>query len=256
MVESLYNGGLTDIEVTSFVHPKYVPHMADAEQVFIGTKHLADFGVLVPNQRGFDRAKEVGAEKFNVFFSSSNEFNQRNLGKNFEQVYPDLLTMLEDIDTKNVRAYISCAFGCPFEGMPKDHELKEIMVKADAIADTIVLCDTIGTAHPLRMVHTLDMTRTLDAEVALHLHERDDAHANILSNVHTAADWGGTKFDASIAGLGGCPFIPGSGSNLSTNKLINWGYDNGYDTGVELSELSEITHWLSDKSKKINKLLC
>ena len=72
MVESLYNGGLTDIEVTSFVHPKYVPHMADAEQVFIGTKHLADFGVLVPNQRGFDRAKEVGAEKFNVFFSSSN----------------------------------------------------------------------------------------------------------------------------------------------------------------------------------------
>ena len=106
------------MEITSFVHPKRVPNMADAEEVFLNTKELADFGVLIPNQRGFERAKALGAKKFNVFFSPSNEFNYRNLGKTLEETYIGLEKMLEDEDRKNIRAYISCAFGCPFTGKP------------------------------------------------------------------------------------------------------------------------------------------
>ena len=251
MIESLHQGGLENIEVTSFVHPKYVPQMADAEAVFNGTKHIANFDVLIPNKRGYDRAKAIGVENFNVFFSSSDEFNIRNLGRKFNALYPNIKNMLKDEDKENIRAYISCAFGCPFEGSPKEHKLLDIIRKADEIADTIVLCDTIGVSHPTRMHQTLNLTKGIDANIALHLHESAEHNTNILSNVHAAIDWGVTHFDASIAGLGGCPFIPGSGSNLSTNKLINWGYNNGYDAGIELSNLEDITHWILNRQRKI-----
>tara|TARA_R110002167_G_scaffold65864_15_gene186457 strand:- start:303 stop:1184 length:882 start_codon:yes stop_codon:yes gene_type:complete len=247
MVSQLHNAGLKNIEVTSFVHPKMVPHLADAEKVFEGTKHLGKLDALIPNRKGFERAKKVGVENFNVFFSQSNEFNLRNLGKNLDKVYPEFVDMLEDVDKANVRAYISCAFGCPFEGVPKEHKLKEAIEMATELADTVVLCDTVGMAHPTKIKQTLELTRGIDAEVALHLHKRKNSGMDILANVESALDWGVNNFDASIGGLGGCQFIPYSGNNLSTNNLISWADDNNYETGIELNDLMEITNWVWKK---------
>lgn len=247
MVSQLHKAGLKNIEVTSFVHPRMVPHLADAEAVFEGTKHLGKLDALIPNRKGFERAKKVGVENFNVFFSQSNEFNRRNLGKNLDRVYPEFVDMLEDVDKANVRAYISCAFGCPFEGAPKEHKLKEAIEMATELADTVVLCDTIGEGHPTKIKRTLELTRGIDAEVALHLHHRKDKNTNIFANVAAALDWGVNNFDASIGGLGGCQFIPYSGNNLSTNELINWADNNGYETGIELNDLIEINNWILKK---------
>lgn len=229
------------MEIGSFVHPKYVPSMADSADVFLQTRDLGDFDVLIPNQKGFDNAQNVGVKNFNVFFSPSKEFNRRNLNRSLEEKFHELDNMLVDVDRNNVRAYISCAFGCPFEGKPKEHELKNAILKADYLAETVVLCDTIGVAHPTHMLHTLELTRGIDANVALHLHENKNSYRDIFQNVKVALDWGVNIFDSSINGLGGCPFIPGSGGNLSTNQLINWSHDNGYETGIDTKELSYVT---------------
>ena len=244
MIEQLYNANLKNIEVASFVHPKLVPNMADAEDVFKKTKHLDNFGVLVPNQKGFDRAKNIGVKKFNLFLSPSDEFNIRNLGKKLDDIYPEVKDMTQDVNRDDIKAYISCAFGCPFTRKPSEYKLRDIFKKVHNITDNIVLCDTIGATHP---------TLTL----SLHLHERKGKKRDMFDNVKAAIDWGVTDFDASIAGLGGCPFIPDSGNNLSTNELIEWSIKNNYETGIELTDLSELTDWLTYKKSPIksnNKL--
>ena len=131
LIKELYSAGLTQMEIGSFVHPKYVPNMADSKEVFLQTKEIADFDVLIPNQKGFDNAKEIGVKNFNVFFSPSKEFNMRNLNRSLEEKFSELDDMLIEVDRSNVRAYVSCAFGCPFEGKPKEHVLKDAMFKAD-----------------------------------------------------------------------------------------------------------------------------
>lgn len=247
MIESLYKAGLKEMEITSFVHPKLVPQMSDAKEVFEKTKGIGDFDVLIPNKKGLDNAKEIGAENFNVFFSVSNSFNQRNLRKNLDEIYSELHSMLEDINRENIRVYISCAFGCPIENKPKEKDLVNAIEKATILGKEIVLCDTIGVAHPTQILQTLELTRKVDSEIALHLHQNKEIKRDIFSNVKAAVDWGVDKFDSSIAGLGGCPFIPKSGSNLSTNKLIQWAYDNNYETNIELEDLNEITEWVKNK---------
>ncbi len=250
MISELYKAGLTNMEVTSFVNPKYVPKMSDAKEVFNSTKHLSDFDVLIPNQKGFDDAKKVGAKNFNVFFSPSEEFNKRNLNRNLEEKFQELDNMLIDTDRKNVRAYISCAFGCPFEGRPSEYALKNAMLKADYLAETVVLCDTIGAAHPTQILQTLQMTKGLDAKIALHLHQNKKIRTDIFANVKSALDWGVNIFDSSINGLGGCPFIPNSGGNLSTNQLINWAEINGYETSVDVDKLRYISSYVRDLEYK------
>ncbi|UVF62591.1 hypothetical protein QKV95_gp114 [Poseidoniales virus YSH_150918] len=247
MIDSLYKAGLREMEITSFVHPKLVPQMADAKEVFQQTKHINNFDVLIPNKKGLDNAKEVGAKNFNVFFSVSDSFNQRNLNKKLNEIHAELYSMLEDVDRENVRVYISCAFGCPIEGKPKENDLQNAIQRASTLGKEIVLCDTIGVAHPTQMLQTLELTKKEDCEIALHLHQNKEIKRDIFSNVKAAVDWGVDKFDSSIAGLGGCPFIPKSGSNLSTNKLIQWAYDNNCEMKVELENLNEITEWVKNK---------
>jgi len=258
LIERLAKAGIQNIEVGAMVNPEKVPNMADSAKVYEQISHLEPFcnlGVLIPNKRGLDRAKEVGASKFNVFFSPSDEFNIRNLGNTLDLAYPSIKNMLEDENRDNIRAYISCAFGCPFEGMPNEVKLMNVLKKADEIANEIVLCDTIGVCHPTRMVQTLELTKRLDSSISLHLHNRKNGDTNIFSNVKAAVEWGITDFDSSIAGLGGCPFIPNSGSNLSTNQLIHWADNNGYDTGVDLYDLAELTDWLTYKNNRMEILI-
>ncbi len=239
LIHRLYDVGLKQMEITSFVHPKYVPNMADAEEVFQATRDIDNFAVLVPNQRGMDRAKAAGAEKVNVFFSASDSFNQANLGKNMDEIVGELDSMLQDTDTKNVRAYVSCAFGAPNESV-NERKVLEAMQAAQHMGDTVVLCDTVGKAHPSIIYRTLELSRHIDADIALHLHHRKDKKDNMFANIQTALEWGITEFDTSIGGLGGCPFVHGSGSNLSTNDMVRFLDKMGYETGLDIVELNEI----------------
>ena len=239
LIHRLYDVGLKQMEITSFVHPKYVPNMADAEEVFQATRDIDNFAVLVPNQRGMDRAKAAGAEKVNVFFSASDSFNQANLGKNMDEIVGELDSMLQNTDTKNVRAYVSCAFGAPNESV-NERKVLEAMQAAQHMGDTVVLCDTVGKAHPSIIYRTLELSRHIDADIALHLHHRKDKKDNMFANIQTALEWGITEFDTSIGGLGGCPFVHGSGSNLSTNDMVRFLDRMGYETGLDIVELNEI----------------
>tara|TARA_R100000353_G_scaffold68121_1_gene52891 strand:+ start:165 stop:1010 length:846 start_codon:yes stop_codon:yes gene_type:complete len=250
LVESLFHAGLDEMEVASFVNPKYVPQMAGSKEVFSQTKHLGDFGTLIPNQRGFDDAKSLGVSKFNVFFSTCEEFNRRNLNRSFDEKYLELESMLEEVDQSDVRVYVSCAFGSPFSGLPDEHKLRDVVEKASHLSDEVVLCDTVGTCHPTLMLRTLELVKDVDATLALHLHENKNG-SKIMSNVEAAVRWGVTKFDASVAGLGGCPFIPGSGKNLSTNEFIKWANNNNYETGIEIDSLEEITQLLNRKKMEV-----
>ena len=244
MIESLHRAGLENIEVTSFVHPKRVPNLADAENVVERTKGLADFGVLVPNLKGFERAKEVGATRFNVCFSPSEEFNVRNWGKRLDLLYAEYAKMLNGVDKENVRVYVSCAFGCPYEGLPNEYKMLRVLKMASELGNTVVLCDTVGACYPSKLLQTLELTRGLPVEIALHLHEGAN---DMFRNVEAAIEWGVTTFDASVGGLGGCPFMPNSGNNLSTNRLIEWAHSRGYQTGVNLAELTRLANWLENK---------
>ena len=214
LINDLYDAGLTEIEITSFVHPKRVPNLADAENVVVGTKELADFGVLVPNLKGFERAKSVGVKKFNVCFSTSEEFNVRNWGKTLNELYDEYFLMLKN------------------EKM------------ASNLGDTVVLCDTVGVCYPSKLLQTLELTKSLPVTVALHLHEGKN---DMFRSVDAAVGWGITTFDGSIAGLGGCPFMLNSGNNLSTNKLISWADSRGYQTGVDLAAIDKLAYWLKGK---------
>jgi hydroxymethylglutaryl-CoA lyase len=239
LIHRLYDAGLKQMEITSFVHPKYVPNMADAEEVFQATRDIDNFAVLVPNQRGMDRAKVAGAEKVNVFFSASDSFNQANLRKNMNEIVGELDSMLQDTDTKNVRAYVSCAFGAPNESV-NERKVLEAMQAAQHMGDTVVLCDTVGKAHPSIIHRILELSRHIDADIALHLHHRKNKRDNMFANIQTALEWGITEFDTSIGGLGGCPFVHGSGSNLSTNDMVRFLDRMGYETGLDIAELNEI----------------
>ena len=244
LINDLYDAGLTEIEITSFVHPKRVPNLADAENVVVGTKGLADFGVLVPNLKGFERAKDVGATRFNVCFSPSEEFNVRNWGKRLDVLYAEYAEMLNGVDKENVRVYVSCAFGCPYEGLPNEYKMLRVLKMASELGNTVVLCDTVGACYPSKLLQTLELTRGLPVEIALHLHEGAN---DMFRNVEAAIEWGVTTFDASVGGLGGCPFMPNSGNNLSTNRLIEWAHSRGYQTGVNLAELTRLANWLKNK---------
>ena len=152
--------------------------------------------------------------------------------------------MLKEEKRENVRVYVSCAFGCPYEGLPNEYKMLKVLKMAAHLGNTVVLCDTVGACYPSKLLQTLELTRGLPVEVALHLHEGKN---DIFRNVDAAFYWGITIFDSSIAGLGGCPFMPNSGNNLSTNKLISWADSRGYQTGVDLAAIDKLADWLKGK---------
>ena len=216
LVRLLEDAGLTDIEVTSFVHPKRVPNMADAEGVFtavrMNTSNTVKHSVLVPNKRGIDRAKAVGATNFNIFFSPNSDFNHENYGLTLEQILAGYEDALEGVATSAVRVYISMAFGGCIE------ELQAAVEAGLRFGDKIVLCDTEGTASPFDIALALDIAYDLTRNIAMHFH----AGRHLWANIDTAYLHGVREYDSSIGGLGGCVFMPKSGGNLATEDLVAW----------------------------------
>lgn len=234
LIDTLQKSGLRNIEVTSFAHPKLLPQMSDAEEVFRGQG-----SALVMNQKGMERALDADVTHFNIVFSPSEEFNQRNLGCDLNTAIARYAKMLEGVPKNNVRVYISCFFGCPYEGIIPKSKLERAVVTAKLFGSTVVLCDTVGVANIPDIQYAAAMTHQYDVKAALHLHHERDRVTHALSLVRTAIDNGITEFDSSIGGLGGCPFIEKNLGNLPTESLVVWCNAHGIDCGLVWNDLSD-----------------
>lgn len=224
LIHRLAEAGLKDIEAGSFVNPRRVPTMADTGEVFRRCANVdARLSALVPNARGMQDAQAAGAERFNVFFSADEEFNLLNLGKTREQAVEDFAVMLFGVPKEHVRVYVSLAFSSPLD------EVADAVADAETLGGTVVLCDTEGRASPDSM---RQVTALSHGPTAIHLHH-GARHERMFENLAVAYDTGIREFDASIGGLGGCPFVPGSRGNLDTGELVAWGLREGLDCGID-----------------------
>ena len=233
LIQALRGAGLRSIETVSFAHPLYVPQMADAEEVFDG-----EGAALVMNQRGMDRALKSGVTYFNIVFSPSEEFNRRNLGCELNEAIGRYVKMLEGVPKANVRVYVSCYFGCPYEGDIAMGMRAKAIRAAKLFGDTVVLADTVGTGTKHEIEVGVGICEKVGIRPALHLHHRADREEYALSLVRKAIDCGITEFDSSIGGLGGCPFVEGSPGNLSTESLVRYLGFLGHDCGVSIDDLA------------------
>jgi hydroxymethylglutaryl-CoA lyase len=242
-VERLAGSGLTDVEVTSFVRPDRVPQLADADAVFAGVERRADvrYWALVPNRRGLERAQAAGVEHVAVFTAASEGFSRANVNSSVEESLARLRPVVADAKAAGlrVRGYVSTAFGCPYDGPVEPASAARITrTLLDAGCDEISLGDTIGVAVPadvVRMLSAHDAFGVPRDRLALHLH---DTYGAAVANVYAGLQEGITVFDASAAGLGGCPFAPGATGNLATEDLLHLLDGLDIETGVSLEAVA------------------
>ena len=227
LINALYNAGIEHIEEVSFVHPKILPQMADAEEVFTGKG-----SALVLNQRGFDRAMAAGAELVNIVLSPCEAFNMRNMGKRHGELMLTYRQMLNGYPKDKVRVYISMAFGSPDSGAFERKHLNLMVRDAKMFGNTVVFADTVGAATSAEIGMVADLALEHDMVPALHLHHRGD-ESRPLSLIRAGLLAGIQQFDSSIGGLGGCPFAEGSGANLATETLVRHLHAWGFETGID-----------------------
>jgi hydroxymethylglutaryl-CoA lyase len=243
LLDALIASGLRRIELTSFVSPKWVPQLADAQELAgdVSPPEGVQLSALVPNAKGLERALSSGMSEIAVFLSASETHNVKNVNKTvartleiFEEIVPPALEA-----GVSVRAYVSTVWGCPYEGDIDPGRSIDIAAKLiDLGCYQVALSDTIGVGNPAqtRDIVTRALSVLKPEQIALHLH---DTRGTALANVVTALDLGVTNFDASIAGLGGCPYAPGAAGNLATEDLVFILDGMGVETGVDLDKLIE-----------------
>ncbi|MEV5682173.1 hydroxymethylglutaryl-CoA lyase [Streptomyces sp. NPDC052164] len=254
-IRRLAVAGLTTIEATSFVHPKWVPQLADAEKLFPLLGDIADVGdvalpVLVPNERGLDRALALGARRIAVFGSATETFAARNLNRTVDES----LAMFEPVvarakaDKVHVRGYLSMCFGDPWEGPVPVHQVVRVArALMDLGCDELSLGDTIGVAtpgHVQALLSELNEGGVRTDTIGVHFH---DTYGQALSNTLAALQHGVSTVDSSAGGLGGCPYAKSATGNLATEDLV-WMLDGlGIDTGVDLDVLTATSVWLAEQ---------
>lgn len=248
MVEGLVAAGVRDVEVGSFVHPKWIPQMADTGELVRRLPQVdgVSYWVLVPNMRGLDNALEAGATNIAVFLSSSESHNKKNLnrtiGESLEGI-GELAATARDAGC-TLRGYVSTVFGCPYEG---DVDFGRVLAITDALLELgcaqVSLGDTTGMGTPRHVRECLE--RALDAHpveaLALHLH---DTRGLAVANALVALEVGMRTFDSSVGGMGGCPYAPGAAGNVGTEDIVNMMHTTGYDTGIDLDALLAVSRRL------------
>ena len=243
LIEELVSAGLREIEVTSFVHPKAVPQMSDADDVMRSVMKKEQVPVrfigLVFNQRGYDRAIASGCRAMAFGISVSDTFSLRNTQMSTAKALQVTRELVKQAKNDGIwtRVYISAAWICPFDGpMPPNKTIAYAEQVWEMGVDELAVADTIGQANPLDVGHLLErLGRRLDMEkLAVHLH---DTQAMGLANATTAIQAGVRIFDTSIGGIGGCPFAPGAAGNLATEDLVFMAYKMGLGTGIDFDRL-------------------
>jgi hydroxymethylglutaryl-CoA lyase len=251
LVNRLSGAGFSHIEVTSFVNPKWIPNLADAEEVFSGIERVDGvvYSALVPNERGLDRALRARVDEVNVFMSASETHNRKNINKSIDETFPVLKPVIDGAKQAglSVRGYVSTVFGCPYEGAVDVEAVVKVTLKlAELGVDEISLGDTIGVAVPSQVCTVIDrLKRDIPLDrIALHFH---DTWGTALANIVTGWNLGVRKFDSSIGGLGGCPYAPGASGNVSTDDLLYMLHRMGIETGVNEEAVAETAMWLESK---------
>lgn len=243
LVNALAGTGLRRIEVTSFVHPRLVPSMADAEEVMaqIARAPAVIYTALVPNVRGAERAVAAGADELNVVVSTTESFNQRNLNMSIAESATNYRNIRQVASDAGLRATVglSVVFGCPYEGAVEVDQVVDVVGRlVDAGVEEIALADTIGVANPRQVREVVEAVgrRWLDLTIGLHFH---DTRGLGLANVLAGAEAGVAHFDASVGGIGACPFAPGATGNVCTEDMVHLLESIGIRTGVDIEKLTE-----------------
>jgi isopropylmalate/homocitrate/citramalate synthase len=244
LIRRLARAGLPRIEAVSFVHPDRVPQMAGAEEVVaaVARHDGTELAGLVLNEKGYERLQRTELDRVNVTLAATDSFSERNAGMPRAEALRQARSILEAArrDARPSTATVSVAFGCPFEGRV-DPDGVVALAGQLGDADEIVLADTIGVATPSQVKSLLERTSSIGSPVGAHLHNtRNTGYAN----AYAALEGGAQILDASVGGLGGCPFAPRATGNIATEDLVYLLEGEGVETGVDLAALIDVAHWL------------
>tara|TARA_B100000029_G_scaffold501832_1_gene576052 strand:+ start:85 stop:972 length:888 start_codon:yes stop_codon:yes gene_type:complete len=249
LIEKLADTGLTKIEVTSFVSPKWVPQLKDAHQVYMGIKRVpcVSYPVLTPNMKGFARAIEADAKEIAVFCAASEAFSQNNTNCSIEESINRFRPVLEEAKKNNilVRGYISCVLGCPYQGNVPVEDVVNLAAKMTEMGCfQISLGDTIGAGTPIqaKIVVQKVLEKVPVSKLALHFH---DTRGQALANIYACLELGVSVIDASIAGLGGCPYAKGATGNVATEDVVFMLHGMNIETGIDLNKLIDTGRFIS-----------
>ncbi|WP_297804771.1 hydroxymethylglutaryl-CoA lyase [uncultured Brevundimonas sp.] len=253
-IRRLEAAGARRIEAVSFVHPKYVPQMAGAEEVMASLPHEAGRSRigLVLNGKGYDRALGTTVDEVNVSLSVSEGFGLKNQGlapKEQLQMLSDIVAGRANAEgagdaIPSLSATLSCVWGCPFDGeISVDHVTDMVGAVAEMGLKEIALADTIGVADPWSVTRKVEAARKVAADAKLRLHFHDTRNTG-LANAYAGIEAGVDILDASVGGIGGCPFAPGATGNLATEDLVYALHRGGFETGYDLDALIDTARWI------------
>jgi isopropylmalate/homocitrate/citramalate synthase len=246
LVDRLAAAGVPRIEAVSFVNPARVPQMAGAEEVVATIERVPGvvYAGLALNDRGYDRLRKTGLDEVHFAFAASAEFNQRNQGAPVEDSVQSALRIVARAHDDGIRATVTIgtAFGCPFEGAIDPERVLELAaLLVEGGADEIVFADTVGVGVPRQVRQLVSAGVKLGAPVGVHLH---NTRSTGFANAYEAIASGASVLDASVGGIGGCPFAPKATGNISTEDLVYLLHGEGIETGIDLEALIAVAQWL------------
>ena len=246
-IRKLAATGVPHIEITSFVHPKWIPALADGLEIgtLFSDLNGTHSSALVPNMKGLEGAVKAGMKEVSVFMSASESHNKANINREIAaslKLFSELIPAIKSEGMQAIAA-ISVVMGCPYEGEVKPEKVAEIARELVSYGvDFLMLGDTIGVGTPTQVKRLLErVLPVLEAKrIGLHLH---DTQATALANVLAGLEMGITCFDGAVGGLGGCPYAPGASGNLPTENLVYMLHGMGIETGIDLEQLLEVADW-------------
>jgi hydroxymethylglutaryl-CoA lyase len=251
LIERLAEAGVPVIEATSFVSPKWVPQMADATEVLHGLRRKPGvaYPVLVPNLQGLERALQAGADHIALFVAASDGFSRKNINCDIAASLQRVRPVAEQVLARGLplRGYVSCVLGCPYQGEVSVADVVRVSVALSEMGcEEISLGDTIGIGTPAKARAMLKAVaaQVPMARIAVHFH---DTRGQALANIYACLEEGVRSVDASVAGLGGCPYARGATGNVATEDLVYMLQGLGMETGIDLDALVETGRWMSNK---------
>jgi (R)-citramalyl-CoA lyase len=241
LVNRIAAAGLPKVEAASFVSPERVPQMAGAEEVVAGIERRdgVAYSGLVLNEKGYERFAATGLDELHFTLAATETFNKRNANRSVDESVEELARIRTE---SPVSVSISVSFGCPFEGEVDPRAVLRVAERVtEAGADEVLFADTIGVGVPRRVRELLGAASGLGVPVGLHLH---DTRNTALANAYAGLEAGATVFEASVGGLGGCPFAPRATGNVATEDLVYLFHGEGLETGIDLDALIGVAKWL------------
>ena len=245
------NAGIKQIEVTSFVHPKKVPQMADAEKLVESLPENDDVTYigLIMNQRGFERARDCGIDEVGMVIVSTDTYNMKNQNVVTQESIDNWLSIAAEAKSAGIRTsvVIACSFGCPYEGEIDPEHIASIAEQVlEGKPDVLGLADSVGVAVPSQIKRTFSLVKELAPSIPLRTHLHNTRNTG-LANAAAAVEAGVSIIDASTGGIGGCPFAPRATGNIPTDDLLYMLDRSGIETGVNLRQVVKTTDWLEEQ---------